>query len=207
MKKIWVALLVALLALPSVSLAQSNVRPMYDNTVNGGSEVQTVDPTHGLPVQVVSGGATSTIRVTSAQTVTASSAYVTGNVVGGNITFTNAVPIASGGGIIQTVVVRGKAGQAVPYDIFLFDSAPSTQTDKTAVALTTGDLAACIGTISVSGMVLGAATTNGIITSTGLGQAFKLGSGTTLYAVLVARGTPTYASTSDVSLDLVILPN
>jgi hypothetical protein len=149
-----------------------------------------------------------TIRVTSAQTVTASSAYSSGNAVGGLITFSNAVRSAGQGGIIQGFVVRDKAGQNVPYDLFLFDANPTntTVTDKSAVAINTADLAKVICVVSVSAASLGAASTMAVLTASP-GQAFKLTSGTTIYGILVTRGTPTYASTSDVSVDLVILPD
>lgn len=148
------------------------------------------------------------IRVTSAQTVTAA-LYATGNAVGGKITFSNAVRVAAQGGIIQTCIVRDKAGQNVPYDLILFDADPTntTVTDKSAVAVNTADLAKVIGAVSLSGAVLGAASTMGVTTAAGLGLSFKLGSGTTMYGILVTRGAPTYASTSDVSVDCVILPD
>ncbi len=150
-----------------------------------------------------------TIRVTAAQTVTASSAYSSGNVVGGKITFANAVRVAAQGGIVQSAVLRDKAGQNVSYDLFLFDADPSatTVTDKAAVALNTADLGKGVGVVQFSGVALGAASTMGISTASGQGLAFKLGSGSSLYAILVTRGTPTYASTSDVSVDLIILPD
>ncbi len=150
-----------------------------------------------------------TIRVTSAQTVTASSAYTAGNAVGGKITYANAVRVAGQGGVIQSAVLRDKAGQSAAYDLFLFDADPSstTVTDKSAVAVNTADLAKVIGVIPISGIALGAASTMGAITASGLGLSFKLTSGTTVYGILVTRGTPTYASTSDVSVDLVILPD
>jgi hypothetical protein len=138
--------------------------------------------------------------------------YASGNVVGGLLTFPNMVRSPGVGGLVQTVIVRDKAGQNVSYDLFLFDAAPTTQTDKTAVALTAADLAKCIGVVSLSGAVLGAAATMGVLTATGLALAFKLPGGTTppspaLYGILVTRGAPVYASTSDVSVELVVLPD
>ena len=147
------------------------------------------------------------IRVTSTQTVTAA-AYSSGNCVGGKITFSNAVRVAGQGGVIAGVTIRDKAGQNVPYDLFLFDADPTntTITDKIAVAINTADLAKVIGVVSLTGIVLGAASTMGVLTNApSLG--FKLGSGTTMYGILVTRGAPTYASTSDVSIDLTILPD
>jgi hypothetical protein len=149
-----------------------------------------------------------TVRCTVAQTVTASSAYATGNVVGGLITCPAVTRGDSFGGFIQSVMVRDKAGQNVAYDVFVFDSAPSAQTNKTAVALTASDLAkVATPVIGLSGASLGAASTMGVIGAYGLALPFKLSSGTALYFYLVTRGAPTYASTSDITFDVVILPD
>lgn len=220
-KKLW--FIVALALIPLLSgpvLAQSNVRPIYDDgTGTAAGKARPVDSTHGLPVQIVNPATAPTTaipvytpnikRVTSSQTVTASSIYATGNAVGGKMTFSSAVRASGQGGVVQTAIVRDKAGQNVPYDIILFDADPTstTVTDKAAVAVNTADLAKVIGVVQTSGIVLGAASTMGIATAAGVGLAFKVTTGTTLYGILVTRGAPTYASTSDVSVDLVIIPD
>lgn len=152
-----------------------------------------------------------TIQCSVSQTVTASSAYASGNVVGGLGSCANAVRGEGMGGIIQSAWVSDKAGQAVPYEVWTFNANPSatTVTDKTAIAINTADLAKVAGPpIALSGVVLGASSTMGIIGFGGLGQAFKLAAGnTTLYFILVTRGTPTYASTSDLAVNFVFLPD
>ncbi len=185
--------------------------PAGSNTIGGvklidtgGTNVGGIDSDGSVKVR-----APINIRVTSAQTVTASSAYSAANAVGGKITFSSATRVAAQGGIIQSAVLRDKAGQIVNYDLFLFDADPTstTVTDKSAVAINTADLAKVIGVVTLSGASLGAASTMGVITANGLGLAFKLTSGSTMYGILVTRGAPTYASTSDVSVDLVIIPD
>ena len=149
----------------------------------------------------------SVLRAADTAAVTAA-AYSTGNAVGAKRTFSS-MALASGlGGILQTVIVRDKAGQNVNYDLILFDADPTstTITDKAAVAVNTADLAKIIGVVSLTGIVLGAAATMGVLTASGLGLAYKLTSGTTIYGILVTRGAPTYASTSDVSVELIALP-
>jgi hypothetical protein len=149
----------------------------------------------------------SVLRAADTAAVTAA-AYSAGNAVGALRTFSG-MALASGlGGILQTVIVRDKAGQNVNYDLFLFDASPSstTVTDKSAVAVNTADLAKIIGVVSLTGIVLGASSTTGVLTAAGLGLAYKLTSGTTIYGILVTRGAPTYTSTSDVSVELIALP-
>jgi len=148
-----------------------------------------------------------TLRTTQTPTITAGSAYSSGNVVGALLTFANMARSSGQGGVLQSAILKDKSGQGVSYDLFLFDSAPTAPTDKSAVALSAADLARCIAVVSLSGAALGAASTMAVLTAAGLGLAFRLGSGTTIYGILVARGTPTYASTSDVSVDLVVLPD
>ena len=148
-----------------------------------------------------------TLRATQAPTITSGSAYAAGNAVGGLLTFSGMARVSGQGGVLQAAVLRDKAGQNVGYDLFLFDSAPTAPTDKSAVALAAADLAKCVGVVSFSGAALGAASTMGVITASGVGLAFRLTSGTSLSGILVTRGTPTYASTSDVSVDLLVLPD
>ncbi len=147
------------------------------------------------------------LRASQTPTVTASAAYAAGNAVGGLLTFANVARAPGLGGIVQSVILKDKAAQNVPYDLFLFDAPPTAPTDKTAVALSAADLARCIGVVPLSGAAFGAASTMGVLMAAGLGLACKLTSGTTIYGILVTRGTPTYASTSDVSVDLVALPD
>lgn len=150
-----------------------------------------------------------TIKVSATQTVTASSIYTSRNAVGGKITFANAVRTAAGGGVVQACALTDKAGQSVAYDLFLFDADPSstTVTDKSAVAVNTGDLTKAIGVVQFAGISLGAASTMGVFTSAGLGLSFSLPSGTSLYGILVVTGAPTYASTSDVTVTCRIMPD
>jgi hypothetical protein len=148
-----------------------------------------------------------TLRATQAPAITSGSAYAAGNVVGGLLTFAGMARAAGQGGVLQSALLRDKSGQSASYDLFLFDSAPTTPGDKTAVALSAADLAKCVGVVPLSGTALGAASTMGVISSLGVGLAFRLGAGTSLYAILVTRGTPTYAGTADVSVDLVVLPD
>ena len=166
----------------------------------GGLKIEGVATGIAVPVSTPP-----TIKVTSEQTV-AATAHAAHDAVGGKISFASAVLSAGAGGTIQSAVLRDKAGNEVPYDLFLFDSDPSaaTITDDAPFVLST-DLAKCIGVIEFAGMAKGG--TPGVISMPGLGLQFKLASGTTLYGALVVRGTgATYVSTSDVSVDLTIIP-
>jgi hypothetical protein len=157
------------------------------------------------PQSVASPGAVAgpgNLRAAQTPVVTSGAAYASGNAVGGLLTFAGMARIAGQGGVLQTALLRDKAGNNVPYDLFLFDAAPTAPTDKTAYAIG-ADLANSIGVVPFAGLVT--AGTPGLFTAAGLGLGYKLGAGTTLYGVLVTRGAPTFSSTADVTVDLVAL--
>lgn len=134
------------------------------------------------------------------QTVTASSPYSAGNAVGGKITLSDLFPAGSEYNCaITDVVLIDKAAQGVTYDLMLFDAdLAGTVTDKTAYAVSAADLLKSQGHLALGGLVnLGAA--GGIITLSNIYKRLTL-TGRSGYAVLVTRGAPTYASTSDILL-------
>lgn len=134
------------------------------------------------------------------QTVTAISAYSSGNAVGGKITLASLLPAGSEYNCaITDIVLIDKAANVVPYELVFFDSdLAGTVTDKTAFAVAAADLLKCIGHLSLGGLVSYGAN-GGIIT---LSNIYKrlVPLSASAYAVLVTRGAPTYASTSDVLL-------
>lgn len=153
------------------------------------------------------GGFSKTITV--AVTVTAG-AYVTGNLVGGKITLPAATRAfvdgsATNSAGIQHLRITDKANQKIPLDVVFFNANPTatTFTDRSAVALNVADLTKVIGHVSLAAAdyVSLAAATNAVGTARNVGLAFTLAAGaTTLYACLIARGSGTYASTSDVEI-------
>lgn len=150
-----------------------------------------------------------------AQTVTASSAYTSGNAIGGLMTIANATrSVATAGtpgttGMLQAVVEDVKSAQSAQTDIFVFNANPtgSTCTDKTAFVLAAADAAKVIGVISIptTGWFSGGTGSSGIAGQVALPYAINFS--TTLYACAVTRGTPTFASTSDVFFTFPLLRN
>ena len=135
-------------------------------------------------------------------TVTAGSAYSTGNVVGQLCAIPAATRTYEVSGLIQSVQVGCASAQAgVSFDVIFFNANPAASVfvDKTALAIAAADVKKIVGIIHCTD-----------ITSTGTGtnaQAlqcalpFNLGAqGSTLYAVIVARGAPTFTAATDVSL-------
>lgn len=157
------------------------------------------------------------IEISTAPTVTAS-AYTAGNAVGGLQTLANAARVsgtngASGtGGIIQKMVMTAKTVQSTQFDIFFFNANPSgsTCTDHSAFVLAAADAAKVIGILTIpSTAANGGGWFSGGTGSAGLASyypiGFSLGSATSVFSCAVARGTPTFGSTSDVAFNYNVL--
>jgi hypothetical protein len=136
--------------------------------------------------------------------VTASSAYASGNAVGGLLTFANATRTISSG-VLHSVNLNFKSAQTAATDLILFNAQPTntTITDKTAFSLAAADFDKVVGVVHITDCTsLGTPST---CRADSLGLTFRLASGTTLYGVLVTRGTPTFSATSDVSVQISVL--
>jgi hypothetical protein len=139
-------------------------------------------------------------------TVSSSPAYTAGDAVGGKMSFANAVRVSGGSGIIQSVRLVDQAKQSTAIDIIFFEADISTTvTDNAALDLADADALLAIGHVSIAATDYCALSDNSFATKTAIGLPFKLASGTTLYAAMVARGTPTFAATTDVVVQLGIL--
>lgn len=186
----------------------------YFNTLQHGiynSTRPTLTDGQGTNTQFTSRGAlitsidTRSAAVTVTPTVTASSAYTAGNEVGGLITFSSTVGIA-GSGVVQSIRVTSKTVQTGTLKLYLFNINPSntTWTDKTAPAINSADVTSVIGVYLLSAPDSGLGT-HTIYNLDGIGKAFSIASGTSLYGILVTSGTPTWGSTSDVAVTVNIL--
>ncbi len=132
-------------------------------------------------------------------------AYASGNVVGGLLTFAGAARVAAGSGLIQAASVVSKSAQSADLDLLIFAASPtSTLTDKTALALSATDLDKLVGVIRLTGWT--ALGTPSIVQAVSAGLPFKLAAGTSLYGVLVARAAMTLASTTDLAPSMRIIP-
>lgn len=161
-------------------------------------------PALAYPIQTVGSQITTQ---TAVQTVTASSAYASGNAVGGLMTLASATASNGSGGLLQSVIQYTKSAQTASIDVFVFKANPSssTCTDKTAFSLAAADFDKVIGVAHISDWT--SAGTPSVGQSQSLAIPFSLASGTALYACAVTRGTPTYASTSDSEFAFQILQN
>ena len=142
--------------------------------------------------------------VCTTPTVTANSAYTSGNSVGGALTFASLFRAGIKSGTLATVRVLDKAVQGMNYDFIPLSAALTggTVADKTAVAIADADLAAGF-TLPVAQVV-----THRAFADSGMEQ-FTGGiplvsTDTSLRGILIVNGTPTYASTSDVTICVTV---
>ena len=115
------------------------------------------------------------------------------------------------GGDSETPVITDKAQQNSAIDLLLFNQLFTATANKSAIAINSADMQNCFGVLSfTTGMYANlAASTNSVATYSGvLPLGYDLSAQTTtiaIYGQLVCRGTPTYASASDIQVALHLL--
>jgi hypothetical protein len=143
------------------------------------------------------------IELSATPTITASSAYTSGNALGGLLTF-------SGIGMtdqmtLAKVMIFDKANQKAATDLLLFNQTFTATADKSAIAISNTDLLNMVGHVNLVAGDYATVGTGAIATHTfNSGLPILLGADPNmkLYGQLVTRGTPTYASTSDIIVKL-----
>lgn len=138
------------------------------------------------------------------------SAYASGDLIGSAEIFLSLAVRADGlvekSGIIQAVLVTDLGAQGANLDIYFFDRKliNTTFTDNAAWDVSDVDILTFIGVAAITDWRTLGSNSNGQLLNLGLPFILPANS-TTLYAVIVSRGTPTYASTSDLTLHVAIL--
>lgn len=155
------------------------------------------------------GGWTKTLKTAA---VIDTGAYTSGDNIGGLLTLSNATRSGGGGpgqggGLIQVVRLVDQDNEKREIDIVFFDENPTgtTITNNVALDIADADMAKVIGHVTILATDYVSYADNAIATRTGLGLAFSLASGTTLYAAMVIRDTPTYTATTDIAVAVVVL--
>jgi hypothetical protein len=166
------------------------------NNVNAGSNLTT------LPLIATSehGGAQyqrlktgSLAGVVTATPTLDTSAYHTGDSLHtAIISFANAVDVSLSGWVEKMVVVDG-ALQSQPLELWLFSETVTPAAANAAHSITDADAAKCIGVIYSGAYYASAA--NSVSVARGVALPIVCAA-TTLYGLLVTRGTPTYAASS-----------
>lgn len=139
--------------------------------------------------------------VVSVSPTNSASAYSAGNVVGGKLQFQNVFGPAFSGRLCD-ILVQCKSVQTTVYKLYLFSQNPSntTWTDKAAPAINAADIPFLLGvfTLGASDSGLGTETTNQLDNINAVVRSVDQN----LYGILTCVATPTYGSTSDLTISL-----
>ena len=137
-------------------------------------------------------------------------AYADGDLMGTKMTFSNALPLETGCGLLRSVRISDLAGQTGAFDLVLFESDPSgtTFTDNAAFDIADTDLSKVMCVINFPAASQFAFADNSVKYLTGMQTPIR-GISTnapsrTIYGALVARAAQTYATASDVTVKLGI---
>lgn len=171
---------------------------LVDGT-DGGTDLLAGSAARGLMVDP----RPSVVRITATPTISTSPAYAAKDAVGGLLTFASAAR-ASGGSIrVESVQVVDKGQQMADLDLILFDRSVTAPTDNAVFDPGDTELGYVVDVIPVGRGHYADMNDNCVAAVNGLASRCVL-NGTSLYGVLVARSTPTYTSTSDVTVTLTI---
>ncbi len=152
------------------------------------------------------------VRLTATPTVSTTPAYTSGDQVGGVQTFTSAALATGRAGQIVGATLIDKGKQKAALELWVFVVSPTLAgSDNVAFDLTDANLVTAIPAAIISfpaakyadtassSVCFGEALAGGPIVAP-----FVTSATANLFGVLVTRGTPTYVSTTDLVVDLVI---
>lgn len=147
----------------------------------------------------------------SASPTADTSAYATGETIGGKLTFSNAIRDTRGTGYIISAALQDQAAQAVDLELVIFNQNPSatTFTDQAALDIADADIPKIAAPILFGSSARFAYADNGFkyLGSLTLPVEATDSSGlpsSTLYGVIVSRGTPTFAASTDLKAIICI---
>ena len=133
--------------------------------------------------------------------------YSSDDVMGGLQTIVDAVRNGVQTATLMSFTMSCKADITPAYRVILFKANPSatTFTENSALSLNSADYDKVLAHFDVTSFDDADLGTPHIMTKANLNIPFQLASGTSLYAVLLARGTLNLGSTSDLTLNFGIL--
>jgi hypothetical protein len=130
------------------------------------------------------------------------SIYAAKDNIGGLMEFTNCVRASGGTGYLECLQIVDQDQEMPDVDIVFFDrTVAGTVTDNAAFDPDNADLLNVICRVPIGG--LWADFNDNAVAHAHVGTAFKL-NGTSIFGAIVARGTPTFTATSDITVVLTI---
>jgi DNA-binding phage protein len=148
---------------------------------------------------------TESILVRTSVTTSISPAYSSGDQIGSVITLNEVVRGFYKTSVLLSAVVVDKDKQASALDVFIFSESPTvTSVDNGAFSVSDSEASSkLLGVISIAATDYKDTALNSIAAVGNLGMLVSPTlESRSLYAVVVSRGTPTFASTSSLTLTL-----
>lgn len=171
-----------------VALAVRRDAPVHGVSADGDYATLNVGASGEQWVGIVGHNSTAEITVTSTGLTVAATAYTSGDVLGGEMSFTNAVRTSGGRATIEGAVLVDAAAVIGAVDLFLFRAASTPAADNAANSWADADMLNCVGVISFPGAYQSAL--NRVAVWNGLQ---RIGcAATTLFGVLVTRSDHTF---------------
>ena len=130
-------------------------------------------------------------------------AYSANDNIGGTLVFPAAARAAGKGISIETITVSDLAKQNAALDIVFFRGGVTAVADNAAADVADADLPTALGHVNLAAASYLSLADNSVVCARAVGIAGTINS-TTLYAILSTTGTPTYASTADLTVILGI---
>lgn len=145
----------------------------------------------------------------AADSVAATTAYSSGDVIGDHLTVSKAVLDTKGTALLQSLTVLDKANQKSALDLIFFNEEPAASygANNSAYGLNDSDLSKVIGRISVAAAdYVSSGSNNAEATLRNLGLLLQsLEKSKDVYVLVVARGTPTFGANGDLIIKLGLL--
>ena len=148
--------------------------------------------------------------VTASPTVDTGGAYASGELIGGELTFTNILDKNVGSAHITSISIADKASQAIDLDLEISRSSltGTTFTDQAALDIADADLSKIIAIVSFGSAQRFAFADNGLKYLGSLALAVQTPNASTpsgtLYGAVIARGAYTGASASDLAVTVCV---
>ena len=138
-------------------------------------------------------------KATVTPTITAG-AYSAKDVIGGLLTFVFA-NTRGADGIVRSVRIADRDDEKAAVKLWLFAEQPITIADNAAFAPTDNDISKCIGVLAFAAADYTTASGNAFVAKHEQGLDFTDTNGT-IWGYLVADATPTYGTTTDLTITI-----
>jgi hypothetical protein len=135
-------------------------------------------------------------------------AYAAGQQVGIPVEIKNAAEDSGACSTLQSFVVLDPAKQNQPLDVIFFSQKPASSGDGVAFNPSASDLANCLGSASILAANYSAFSANSVATAPNIrlklkpSKASASQSNTSVWAVVVSRGTPAYGAANNLTIVL-----